>query len=235
MTLIYLIRHAQASFGSEDYDRLSELGMRQADILGDHFANLGLTFRGVYSGPMARQIDTAQRAVSRADNGEAELSVVVAPEFTEYDAHGIIQFFAPGIAREDPAFAAAFRNFFTDRRALELVFERAMGRWISGSWDVPGCETWLDFNMRVQAGLARVQREVGPRERIAIFTSAGAIASVLRSAVGLSDEQVLRLALHVLNASVSVFRYDGSQPTLLSYNSVAHLELQREPELLTYR
>jgi broad specificity phosphatase PhoE len=209
--------------------------MQQADILGDHFANLGFAFRGVYSGPLARQIDTAQRTVSRANNGEAKLNVVIAPEFNEYDARGIIEFFAPGMAREDPKFAEALHNLFTDRHALELVFERTMGRWIAGSSEVPGCETWLGFNMRVQAGLDRIQQEVGPRERIAIFTSAGAIASVLRSALGLPDEQVLRLALHVLNTSVSLFRYDGSRPTLLSYNSVAHLELQRKPELLTYR
>jgi broad specificity phosphatase PhoE len=235
MPLIYLIRHAQASFGSQDYDRLSEVGMRQAEILGEYFANLGFTFRCVYSGPMVRQISTAQRAASRADNGEGGLNVVVAAEFNEYDVHKIIQFFAPGIARQDFEFSEACRNFFRVRQALEMVFERVMGRWASGSCDVPGCETWLDFNMRVRVGLDRVRLEAGPNERIAIFTSAGVIASMLRYVLGLSDEQAIRLALHVLNTSVSVFRYDGNLPILLSYNSVAHLELQHRPELLTYR
>ena len=30
MATIYLIRHGQASFGAEDYDKLSELGCKQA-------------------------------------------------------------------------------------------------------------------------------------------------------------------------------------------------------------
>jgi hypothetical protein len=54
-------------------------------------------------------------------------------------------------------------------------------------------------------------------------------------ALGLSDAQTLRVALHILNASVSMFGYNGNRPTLLSFNSVAHLELQLDPELLTYR
>ena len=34
MSLVYLVRHAQASFGARDYDRLSELGRQQARWLG---------------------------------------------------------------------------------------------------------------------------------------------------------------------------------------------------------
>ena len=33
MSEIYFVRHGQASFGSEDYDRLSPLGVRQAQVL----------------------------------------------------------------------------------------------------------------------------------------------------------------------------------------------------------
>ena len=44
MSLVYLVRHAQASFGARDYDRLSELGRQQARWLGDYFAGRGLRF-----------------------------------------------------------------------------------------------------------------------------------------------------------------------------------------------
>lgn len=36
MTEIHLIRHAQASFGSADHDRLSGLGHYQAALLGNY-------------------------------------------------------------------------------------------------------------------------------------------------------------------------------------------------------
>ncbi|MEK9990253.1 MAG: histidine phosphatase family protein, partial [Halieaceae bacterium] len=32
MASLYLIRHGQASFGSDNYDQLSPLGQRQADV-----------------------------------------------------------------------------------------------------------------------------------------------------------------------------------------------------------
>ena len=40
MTTIYLIRHGQASFGAESYDKLSEKGELQAQRLGQYFKNI---------------------------------------------------------------------------------------------------------------------------------------------------------------------------------------------------
>ena len=37
MTTIYLIRHGQASFGAESYDKLSPNGELQAKLLGQYF------------------------------------------------------------------------------------------------------------------------------------------------------------------------------------------------------
>jgi broad specificity phosphatase PhoE len=232
---MYMIRHAQASFGSEDYDRLSELGIRQAELLGEYLARLKVPFHGVYSGPMERHLETAHKIVSVLGSSEARHHVNIAPEFGEYDAHGIIRLLAPTLAKEDPEFAGALPHVFTDNQALSLVFERAMLRWVSGIQEASGFETWPAFNERVRKGLMRLCQETDPASHIAIVTSAGAMCSVMQWALGLSDAQTLRVALHILNASVSMFGYNGNRPTLLSFNSVAHLELQLDPELLTYR
>ena len=40
MTTIYLIRHGQASFGAESYDKLSATGEQQATVLGQYFQNI---------------------------------------------------------------------------------------------------------------------------------------------------------------------------------------------------
>lgn len=37
MTTIYLVRHGQASFGAESYDKLSPNGELQAKVLGQYF------------------------------------------------------------------------------------------------------------------------------------------------------------------------------------------------------
>ena len=50
MGSIYLIRHGQASFGALDYDVLSPLGKRQAEILGTHLVRSGIGFDRCISG-----------------------------------------------------------------------------------------------------------------------------------------------------------------------------------------
>ena len=58
MSELYLVRHAQASFGADDYDQLSELGHEQARLLGQHFSRRGVTFDAFVVGDMKRHHQT---------------------------------------------------------------------------------------------------------------------------------------------------------------------------------
>ena len=64
MASLYLIRHGQASFGSANYDQLSPLGQRQADVSGRFFADIGLHFGQAVSGDLSRQQETGQRVLA---------------------------------------------------------------------------------------------------------------------------------------------------------------------------
>ena len=55
---IVLVRHGQASFGADDYDRLSALGTEQARLLGQWWARLGAAPGTVMRGSL-RQIGRA--------------------------------------------------------------------------------------------------------------------------------------------------------------------------------
>ncbi len=59
MGILYMIRHGQASFGSANYDLLSETGVLQSRILAEYLLTVGLTPDALYSGAMERQKDTA--------------------------------------------------------------------------------------------------------------------------------------------------------------------------------
>ncbi|MBI3905277.1 MAG: histidine phosphatase family protein, partial [Pseudomonas fluorescens] len=65
MGSIYLIRHGQASFGADDYDVLSPTGIRQAEILGRHLAELGISFDRCLAGDLRRQQHTANSALEQ--------------------------------------------------------------------------------------------------------------------------------------------------------------------------
>jgi broad specificity phosphatase PhoE len=62
MAKIYLVRHAQASFGLENYDQLSELGMQQSTHIPKHFNAAPQAF---YRGDMQRHAQTLQGEFSR--------------------------------------------------------------------------------------------------------------------------------------------------------------------------
>ena len=52
MTIIHLVRHGQASFGKEDYDNLSEIGLKQAFLLGKYFKTLNIKFDKIFVGTL---------------------------------------------------------------------------------------------------------------------------------------------------------------------------------------
>ena len=58
MAELVLVRHGQASFGADDYDKLSELGWRQSRWLGEHFARRGAAFDLVVRGSLRRHAET---------------------------------------------------------------------------------------------------------------------------------------------------------------------------------
>lgn len=55
MTVVDLVRPGQASFGTADYARLSDLGKKQSQIAGKHFASQGVTPIRIVHGEMLRQ------------------------------------------------------------------------------------------------------------------------------------------------------------------------------------
>src|SRR5260370_25871932 len=59
MGAIYLVRHGQAAFGTDDYDRLTPMGFMQARLLGAYFGLRQVRFDAVYTGTLRRHAETA--------------------------------------------------------------------------------------------------------------------------------------------------------------------------------
>ncbi|PTT61728.1 histidine phosphatase family protein, partial [Pseudomonas sp. HMWF007] len=92
MGSIYLIRHGQASFGADDYDVLSPIGVRQAEILGQHLAELGVRFDRCLAGDLRRQQHTATSALEQfAANGLPVPTLETDSAFNEFDADAVIR------------------------------------------------------------------------------------------------------------------------------------------------
>lgn len=235
MSDLYLIRHAQASFGGANYDQLSDLGRRQARIVGEFLRQAGVRFNAVYSGSLERQTETARILISSFPPGRAPLEVKALHGLNEYDSGKVIQGHMQDLVQEDPSMSDDLMKVFSDRRSLQRVLEKAMSRWVQGDRELPGLETYKAFTDRVRNALDTIMREAGRGSRVAVVTSGGPLSIAMQMALGLPAQEALQLAWQIRNASVSTFKFNASRITLSSFNSTAHLEIQGDPSLLTYR
>src|SRR5262249_9030082 len=99
VSTLTLVRHGQASFFSEDYDRLSPIGEAQSRNLGAYWVRLGETFSEVYVGPLRRQQRTAElvgEEFRRAGLRWPEPTVIAA--LNEYDLAGLLGRFGAALA-----------------------------------------------------------------------------------------------------------------------------------------
>lgn len=231
MSVLYVIRHGQASFGQGDYDRLSEVGLRQAGLTGRHLCAAGVAPQSVYLGALLRQRQTAQAALE----GQDPPALVELPGLDEYDSAAILKALLPAMLREEPTLEASLEGMYQDRRAFQKVYEGAMRRWVSGRYDLEGCETWRSFQERAADAWRQVLAQRRRGGAVLAFTSGGPIAVILQKALGLNDQMALRMTWVIKNASITSFFHNGRDLTLSCFNSTAHLERHGDPRLLTYR
>lgn len=233
MTTLTLIRHGQASFGQQNYDRLSKVGEKQAEITGRHLSELELEFDAILSGEMARQKVTGERA--RTAWREAP-ELTVRPGFNEYDAGGLFRAYLPRVLNENPDLAAEQPKLFKDRGLFQRTFMLVTRKWLAGEpHDVDGFEPWADFRQRVADELAAIHRDYDKDARIAVFTSGGPIAASVAEALDLDAERTIELNWRVFNAAITELRSTRHGWALQSFNNVTHLRIQKDPELITHR
>ncbi|HET6930015.1 MAG TPA: histidine phosphatase family protein [Candidatus Acidoferrum sp.] len=239
MSVVFLVRHAQASFLEPNYDKLSKLGETQAHLLGEYWARHKIAFDRACTGPRVRQKDTLSiLSDSCRKAGVAFPQPQVLPEFDEYQGEAVLEKGLPGLLETNETIRslhAAFQHSSgsTGRRAtFQKLFAAVIGKWVNGKICPPGVETWLEFCSRVNSGLTTFLSAGKPGERVAIVASGGPIAVAMQRALQLSPESTLNISWMSRNSSWSEFIYSGARFTLSSFNCHAHIE---DAAMLTYR
>ncbi|MBI9076331.1 MAG: histidine phosphatase family protein [Desulfatibacillum sp.] len=236
MSIIYLIRHGQASFGEENYDKLSDLGIRQSQIVAERLAEQGVRFDSIVTGTLQRQIHTAQALYDayKAKGLELPQSRVMA-EFNEYPSDAVLTGYLPGMQEKHPALAEHVTQIFNNKRSFQLVFEQAMQTWASGEDDIPGLPTWAEFSNTVNAGFDTIMQTHGSGANVAVFTSGGPISVALQRTLHLSSERTMEVSWQVMNASITRLKFSGNRVILYAFNQFGHLELTGDKTVMTYR
>jgi broad specificity phosphatase PhoE len=239
MGTLFLVRHAQASFLEQNYDKLSKLGEEQASLLGEYWGRRKIVFDRACVGPRVRQKDTIKFVSEAYDKAGLKFPApLVLPKFDEYQGEAVLEQSLPALLENDKSIrelhaAFQFSSGSGARRAtFQKLFEAVIGRWVSGAISPPGVETWLKFCSRVNSGLAKFLSAGSRGERVAIVTSGGPIAVAMQRALDLSPQYTLQVSWMSRNCSWSEFFYSGDRFTLSAFNTHPHLN---DVAMLTYR
>ncbi len=232
MSTLYMIRHGKASFGKENYDKLSETGIEQSQILARYFNTLGVSFDAVISGTLERHRETAAPWMELAPGS---VSYEEWGEFDEYRTREVFSTFVPILLEERPEMRRHIEAIFTSNESFLAVLDAVMDMWLSEKYDSDGMESWKGFVARVYRGIDRIMNEKGGGKTVAVFTSGGPVSVAVRRALGLDDRQAMRLRNEIVNTAFSRFKYNEENFTLTGFNCYPHLEIEKRDGLVTYR
>lgn len=240
MSLLTVVRHGQASFMAENYDKLSPLGERQAALLGEHWLAAGMEFDQIHYGPAERQIRTGEiigDLYRRAGRPWPEPATHA--DLDEFPAEAVVRRFLPGLMARYPDLSAAVAGLqsATDLRVKQRIFDRILRevsqRWLAGEVTAADIPTWEAFCARVEDAIGRIVSAAPKSARVAVFTSGGPTAATARLALKLSYESTLELTWSPRNASFSEFLFTPGRFSMSTFNMTPHLGA--DPSLLTYR
>jgi broad specificity phosphatase PhoE len=226
MPSVLLIRHAQASFGSEDYDVLSDTGGEQVAALIAGLRARGVQAQRVVCGDLRRQRDTAAPC---AEALGAELSID--PRWNEYVDRDILTHHATvpaGLEHHSGDAPLSSREF-------QEILNQALLAWIAAGADGPCQETWPAFAARVTGALEDLAGGLGRGETALAVSSGGVIAAVCAELMGLPPAALVAFNHVSINASIAKLAVGRGGVTLISVNEHAHLERADRRSLVTYR
>ncbi|MEO3781944.1 histidine phosphatase family protein [Actinocorallia sp. B10E7] len=216
MPVIHLVRHGQASFGAQNYDVLSELGRRQAEVVGAELGRRGLRDPLVVCGTLERQRDTAELLMKAADlDGRPRTD----SRWNEYDSLELLRRY--GMEPDESS---------GDIRGFQLVLDVALEAWINDAEH----DGWESFRSGSNTALKELVAELGSGRDAVVVTSGGVLAALCGALLSVPASGTVALHRVVVNAAITTITAGRSGTSLLAFNDHAHFAGSRR-ELLTYR
>jgi broad specificity phosphatase PhoE len=233
MTVIYLIRHGQASFGQQNYDNLSALGHQQARILGESLQRRVGRFDKVALGSMLRHKQTLQNCLTAMDATSTESDWLLDPGWNEYDHHNILAQLGSDFA-DAPSIERWVRAQDNPKQAFERLFNEGMERWMSGQHDSGYVETWQDYQARIKGALAKLVAQADHADTIGVFSSGGPISVISQYLLGVDASKVMQVNWTLVNCSITKLVTTSSRTFVSTLNDHSHFE-GKDKSLITYK
>lgn len=221
MGTLYLVRHGQASFGAENYDQLSELGHRQSERLGQYWRERGLHFDAVLTGTLKRHAQTWAGIAQGAGYTQQAQQL---PGLDEYDSAAVIAAIHPNPLQK-PDTPELYRHHFR-------LLRDGLRQWMNGVVSPRGMPSYDDFLAGVIGALDQVRKN--HEGNVLIVSSGGPISTAVGHVLGTTPETTIELNMRIRNSAVTEFTFNPKRHTLLSYNTLPHLDHPDLTDWVTY-
>lgn len=222
MSELFLIRHGQASYGSDDYDQLSELGYRQARWLGAYFHERQLPPDRVVIGTQQRHRQTLE---AMATGLGRPLSPELDERWNEIDFQVLVDNFARQYPQAGQYSAGQPKSFFK-------VMRRALLAWSEGRIEGEQRESWSQLQARVTDALRDIQGRRG--HKVFVVSSSGAIATALMFIMRFPAQTHVDVYLQARNTGFSECFFNAETLRVTAINQTPHLDKPERRASLTF-
>ncbi|MCL2915520.1 phosphoglycerate mutase family protein [Shewanella corallii] len=216
---VFWVRHGQASFGTEDYDRLTKTGTEQARMLGEYVKANAIQFDVAVTGTLKRQLDTLNHmGISYSD--QKYIPSLLANEF---DFETLMQVYAQYQPCDSNLLKSSKSEYF---RALRVAFQR----WSQGEFS-GHLEPYEDFSQRVTELRSLVCHS--GHQKVLVISSGGVIATVLGQLLNVPISNVIELNLQMKNTGISRCFFNRNTMRISSFNESPHIG-HHQDQYITY-
>ncbi len=233
MAELFLVRHAQAAFGTDDYDRLTDLGHRQSSWLGEYFRDRNIGFDRVVIGTLRRHRQTLEAIVQGGCLAAAALEDA---RLDEYDPERLVRAHLAAIEgdRTELPDRTTDRPDDSRKRHFRLLRE-ALTSWTNGRMDAAAHRPFAEFQEGAyQAFRAACSPQPELPGRVLIVSSGGPIASILAHHLEMPASSFVALNLQVRNSGFCELRFNAVSAQVVSFNNVPHLDLPERRQFITF-
>jgi len=219
---LYLVRHGQASFGADDYDQLSALGQQQSVRLGEYWRERGMQFEAVITGSLKRHRQTWEGIQQGLQ--DTQLQALVWPGLNEYDSEAVLHSIHPGPLAK-PTTPELYKHHFG-------LLRKGLQEWIHGRTQPAGMPTFNDFVQGISDALAHVRQHHSGN--VLVVSSGGPISTAVGTLLGTPPESMIELNMRMRNTAVSECVYNIKRTTLVSFNTLNHLDTKPFSDWVTF-
>lgn len=222
MGTVYLVRHGQASFGADNYDKLSDLGRRQCVRLGEYFRFKGVRFDAALVGTLERQKESL---AGIAQGLQWQPDALVWPGLNEYDSRAVVEAIHPTpLAR--PTSPELVKEHFR-------LLRDGLTAWIGGTAQPVGMPSHAEFMAGILGALDHVRAEHHGKN-VLVVSSGGPISTIVAHVLGAPPQAMVELNLRIRNSSVTELAFNPKRHSLVTYNTLPHLDHPDHASWVTY-